>query len=479
MMAFTVVKNICSNKKYSNYAWKFFKPFLYLGGNKQAFSSALYVPGNKANKTFALVSPVLDYDNRFDDVQKLQEEFNKRNININAAELKKSWEYFQYISKKKESIESKRDELAQDLKALYALEKCSSIQNKIDAGKIKLDLMREDLKVIKEVIWSLEESLIPNILKIPNVIDAKTPTDSTVLRTVGHKPEVPKTLRQNHLIIGDCLNLIDYKSPTQYYLKNEAALFELAVISAAGKIMNEANTIRISGPDFCRSVVVEGCGIDHQSFLKTFILEDSNDIKQEELINRLHLVGAGSLPALLAFHIKHIVKAKDLPLRLFSTGRSYTPYSDSSIDSGLFSTCQSTSLQAVTFVNLNDKSYDDEFENLVNLGASIYNQLGCHYRIVFKSAKELERAETKKVTFEMWSVNSSKYIEVGNVSAYGDYLNKRLIIGYQGKKGNCLSAVISGTLLSVPKVLGCLIEENPKKFIMPKKLITNHESECT
>lgn len=441
--------------------------------NRRSFTSALYIPGNKANKTFAFLSPDLDFNERFADIDKLQKELDLRKLKIDAKELQKTWSYYEYVVSNRQALENKLAQLSDQIKNINKNKNPSPKDKEtVDALILQCRVMKQDLKTIKETIWDLEESVIPQALKLPNEIDNDTPIDTSVtLKVVGEKPTVSENKKQNHIDIGKNLGLLDYISPVHCFLCNEAVSFELGILALAGKILNQSGAMRIAGPDFCRSIVVEGCGIDHESSNETFILQNTDDVDQDYLVNRLHLVGGASLPALISMYIKQTMNYKYFPIKVFNTGRKYTPFPNTSLNYGLFSLSQASVVQALTLVQKKDcDEYHSEFKNLVDTANKIFMEIGCHYRIVMRSAEELLPSESMRVSFEMWSAHSNQYVEVGHVSAYGDYLSKRLLIGSTASSKNNFSAIINGTLLSVPRVLGCLLEENPDKFILPKKI---------
>ena len=223
----------------------------------------------------------------------------------------------------------------------------------------------------------------------------------------------------------------------------------------------------LPGSDFSRSVIVEGTGLDHEDFRESFILTDVEPDKNPS--SRIHLVGGASLISFLAMHTKQLINPKNFPLRYFTTGRQYTPFPDDLVPVGLFTVCQSSAAHGFAMVTESgSEEYKLEFEKLLQKVIQIYDNIGIHYRIVMRPAFELRPWESLRVSIELWSSFSQQYVEVGFVSACGDFLSKRLLIAYQTKDGRNFPAVISGTVLSVPRLLACLLEQNPKRLEIPE-----------
>ncbi|KAH0554608.1 serine--tRNA ligase-like [Cotesia glomerata] len=407
-------------------------------------ASALFIPGNKATDSYSFLSPILDFDERFADIKKLEYQLHCRKIPLDVRAVKDSWDFYKSIDTQRHLIEVQREELAQKIK------KVKKNGGSIEELKTQGAILRHDLKLIKEQLWKLEETVIVNVLNLPNDLDEKTSMEPVVLRTQGRKTVGTS---KSHLELGLERHLVEFLEPMCYYLTNEAALVELAATRwAAGYFLD---TIRVSGTDFARDFVVEASGTDHNDPRASFLLEHSNH--DDKILGKLHLVGGSSLIAFLSMHTKQLINPKNLPLRYHSVGRHYTP-TVGKTDLGLFGVAQATSIDCFTLSKASEAT--KEFFKLVDVLTRVYDDLGVHYRIVLRAADELEPWEALKVSFELWSRHSQRYIEVGHLATHGNYFSKRLLIAFQTNTGRDYPSAISGTVLSVPRLLGCLIEDS-------------------
>nr|XP_034195961.1 serine--tRNA synthetase-like protein Slimp [Osmia lignaria] len=437
------------------------------------YSSALLVPGDKRSETFVFLTPCLDFDNIVENTEKLQQELSGRGLNINADDVKKMWMFYKSVNADKIKLQARYEELIHKQKKFFGKTNLTA-EEQIESIKLKeqTKVVKNDLKSVKSIISDLQETVLLKMLHLPNEVDRRTPLEApVVLKHVNTLNEYSDSkLRKNHVEIGKELGLLEYKNPMQYYLCNEAALFELGVLSYAGKVFSANDMIRVAGADFSRSVVVEGSGLNHEDPSDAFIIDDHCDVNKGSS-NRMHLVGGASLISFLAMHTKQLINPNHLPVSYFSTGRQYTPFRPGSASIGLFTVCQTSA--AVAFVVVKDKNseeYQTQFEKLFNTVSTLYGNICDHYQIVMRPASELRPWESMRVSFELWSSFSKQYIEVGHISACGDYFSKRLLIAYQTPTGRDFPSVISGTVLSVPRLLGCLLEQNPEKFIIPSKI---------
>ena len=65
---------------------------------------------------------------------------------------------------------------------------------------------------------------------------------------------------------------------------------------------------------------------------------------------------------------------------------------------------------------------------------SFYDKLGLKYRLVYTDAKNLSLAESLRLEVQMWSVLSEKYVTVGSLSKYEDYISRRLLLKYNNNE---------------------------------------------
>ena len=84
---------------------------------------------------------------------------------------------------------------------------------------------------------------------------------------------------------------------------------------------------------------------------------------------------------------------------------------------------------------------------------------------VLKAASELSLPQSHKVSFEMFAPSVQRFVEVGDVSAFDQFLSKRLMLKYDtgGSLKNLF--VVSGTAVNVTKVIGCILEQTQGKLI--------------
>lgn len=421
------------------------------------YSSALYMTGDEAKESFSVITPHIDGDVRFKEISSLKDNIDRRGLKMDVEKVQSLWNALRRVEKDKMILESRRIEIANKIKQIRGV---NADSKEIDGLKLQGKLLRDDLKTTTKAVWELEKKAIPKILSLPNDLHTRTPnSDLEVIFQYGEEPAL-KTV-ESHLEIGKRLGILDYISPEWYYLKGQGAIFELGILDYFANEITNRNFIKFCNSDFCRSVVVEGCGLDHENPAETFILEDRDEILDIKDVNRLHLVGGASLVSFSAFHAKQIVPASSLPLRLVAMGRHYTPDNQDQNGNnlfGLFRVCQSSSVGLFVSAT-DDKSELDEFDRCVTMITEIYKKLEYPFRIVYLPAKDLKQYESLRASIQMYSLHFGSYVEVGHVSMYGSYISKRLLMRYEARELK-FTHIVSGTAVSVPKLLGCLLEKH-------------------
>ncbi|KAM3964065.1 seryl-tRNA synthetase-like insect mitochondrial protein [Aphomia sociella] len=420
--------------------------------------SALFINGTKATENFVYVIPHVDFPLQIKEKEVIKKELLKRNLSIDFNKLESLWSVYEELKLKKSEYEKKKEDVSRELGKLI-----KSDPNNVSIGKLKIqvNLLKDNIKKIKEPLWSAEEAAMVEVLKLPNSIHGQTPDKGNKVLFTHLLP--PKN-NKDHLKIGNSHGIINLEKNENYYLRGNAAIFELGAKFYFNNILRENNFLQFSNPDFVKSLVIDGCGIDHTNPNASFILHHNEDTK----INTdscLHLTGGASLCSFFAYYTKNVLHAKSLPLRYFTMGRQYVP-SPFEVDS-LYHVSQSSVVE-IFCATRNENELDGLLNELIDVLKSAYSVLGYHFRISIVSADKLRVWESLRVIVEMYSTSQRSYVEIGNVAVIGDYISKRLLLTYLENKESHFPHILSGTILNVPKFLACVLEQD-NDFSIPKQ----------
>lgn len=414
--------------------------------------SALYVTGDKAKENYAVLTPFFDFHEKFNNRENLEKNIKARNLEIDIENVYDKWDLYKEVEIKKRVMEKRRSEVAQELQKTKETDE-DGIRKLKNEGRF----LRDDFKNLKEMSYQLQDNFIHDFLDLPNQLHKRTTSEEQILLT--HLIKNTKIDSPYHLGADE---FIDYFDETNYYLKGSSALFDLKLPFYCVNFMKDnLGFTHFSNPDFVRSILPEAAGLNPNDFFQ---------IKEEETenkINLLHLSGGGSLTSFLGFISKLSVYPTSLPFQFVANGKEYHP-TTGELNMGLYSVCQSTVVQ--TFIATTNKNEADEkFDETVEKFIEFYKKFNLHFQVVYSSAGNLTPAESLRVNFEVYCPQHEKYIQIGHLSHFNDYLSKRLLFSYREGKDYKFPQIVAGTMINVPKILANLIDNNGT-FEMPSFL---------
>ncbi len=408
--------------------------------------SALHIPGNKAKGAVSLLKPSLDHiDKLLDEKQILKQNLEMRGCSLNLDLFEESWRRMQELRRQRDWLEEQRDRVSHQIRE-HVTQKNEHNRSAIEELKKEGKRLRNQLKELSESWWALEEEAVLSALKLPNLLHRKTPELDEIIGCHRSPPEGQATSHKK----CEEIEFLDH-SPTAYYLKGSLAYKELELARNFSRRLFDEGFHLISAPDFVKSLVVEGCGLDFSDANRVLALAEAHDTDADGA-DALHLVGGASLPSLVAFLTKNVIQSP-LPLRLAAGGRSYRPARSSD---GLFGAVQSTGVHFVSVLeNCPDRLYE-EVERLRDVLTDLLAEhLGVHFRICAVSSRHLETWEQYRASFQIYLPTTKRYVQVASVSIVGDFISRRLAIyGPDGQH----PGFVSGTALCTSDVLAAWTE---------------------
>lgn len=420
--------------------------------------SALY--GDRVNGNFPILRPYFDFNAKLQDKHKLEQNIRLRKLNIDVNKIHELWSTYVALSQKKCVLERRPEELITTMKSVDPTAKDS--EDLIRKYTIELAMVRTDLEALKENTLAVKELFIQKFLDLPNDINERTPLEANKVHfsyTDQRTATVDDT--ENHL---NKVNYLEYHDPYCYFLKGDAAEFDLALPLHCMEMFGLHGFIAFSNPDFIRCILAEGGGADKDDLL-TIVEEDL-----ESKSNLMHMAGSGSMLSFLGFVTTLKMFKSYLPLKLISSGKVFSNRDNSSsADHGLYSTCQTTNVQLFV-MTANESESLQQFDEIVGQMIEFYKRLDRTFRVTYVTGDQLSQAEDSRAVFEIFSIHRKCFVPVGDLSSYGDYVSKRLLTSFQdgNTKGLQFPHLISGSLINVTKYLAILLEDkgalNTPKF---------------
>lgn len=310
-------------------------------------------------------------------------------------------------------------------------------------------------------------------LALPNLTSSETPTDGKekVLSYINFDPDSRRSYDKtaDHSLIGDKLSLIDFASASSvsgwgfYYLLNDAALLEQALVQHALSVARQHGWKTVTPPSLVYGHIAESCG---------FQPRDQNDEQQiwqvaqstkEEGKPKRSLAATAEIP-LAGLYSGKDIRQQDLPIKVVGSSRCYRAEAGArGVDTkGLYRVHEFTKVEMFAWAD-HDQSIR-VFEDMVEIQAKILTSLGLPCRVLEMPSSDLGASAYRKIDIEaLFPSRMSRdegWGEVTSVSMCTDYQSRRLDtrILEQGGSRKLFAHTLNGTAMAIPRVLAAILE---------------------
>lgn len=408
--------------------------------------------------------PISSYKHRLKNRQEIEENIKRRKLidHINITELYANWELYKRAKTEKDTNETRQNQL----KKIVANLKGKKVRNDNEQSVLSSNFqemiaLQKTLDSSRKSFHDIHEQFNTSFLSLPNKLSTNTPDQAEIVHQFGRKPDDSDSSRHQHHLTHS--KLITFVDENCYFLQNEAATFDYTFALECLAYFRRHDFSQFNNCDFIRTIVLDSVA---EPVENVFEVQHSFDEKNKNLV---HLTGAGSWLSYLGCITLSKIDKPDLPFRSISAGRIYRPTIQN--DSGLFDVTQSTGVQ-ILLADF-DVCINQRFESTLKLIIDMYEAIDVHFRVVYVPAHQLRKSECFAAHIEMYSPSQRRYIEIGNLSHFGDFLSHRLRFQCEGaeKATQHKPHIIMGTVCNVTKLLGIILETH--NGIIPQKIL-NH-----
>lgn len=397
-------------------------------------------------------------DNRFilENAQLVQENCNKRGVKVDVAR-------FVELESQRRKLQSDVEELSRMANAVSKSIGQAKDATERDARKDEGRQLREkkdDVQVEIDRI-AAEVALIHNAM--PNLTHPDVPVggeDASKELSRGKVAIRPFSFPVlDHVQICEQHNLCDFEGGARvaghgfYFLKNEAAMLELALQQyTMERLVREGFTPMIT-PDLARGDVLKGVGfIPRGPETQIYSVENQD----------LNLVATAEI-TLGGLYAGETIDAEKLPIKLCGVSHCFRTEAGAAgrASRGLYRVHQFTKVEMFAFT-LPDES-NEMHDHFRDLECSIFDDLGIPYRVLDIATGDLGGPAYRKFDLEAWMPgrgNGGEYGEVTSTSNCTDYQSRRLDIRYKvkGEKGTQLVHTLNGTAVAISRALIAILE---------------------
>ncbi|MEM3091421.1 MAG: serine--tRNA ligase [Candidatus Pacearchaeota archaeon] len=344
--------------------------------------------------------------------------------------------------------------------------------------------VKELIKHAKEILEKLKKTeeaeiqtnceLLLLLKKIPNLMHksvpfGKTEKDNKVRKVFGKKINL-KFKPKNHVELIESLNFCDFDASAKvsgsgfYYLKDDLALLNRALINFTIDFMKKRGYIYIEPPLMINKKIAEAAG-DLEAFKNAlYKIENEN----------LYLIPTAE-HAILGMLSEKTIPEEKLPLKFFGYSMCFRKEvgSHGINEKGLWRTHQFNKVEQFIFCHPKDswKYYKELKENT----EIIMKKLGLAYRIVEICSGDLGDWKAKSEDIEVWRPTLKSYGEVASLSNCTDFQARPLNIRGISKKGErYVLHTLNNTALATSRIMVAILENYQQKdgsIKIPKVLV--------
>ncbi|HET6423725.1 MAG TPA: serine--tRNA ligase [Planctomycetaceae bacterium] len=322
--------------------------------------------------------------------------------------------------------------------------------------------LREAVAAFEVEQKDIEAQLRAVQCSVPNMTHADAPVgqtdaDNKVIRTWGEPPKFDfKPL--DHVELCEKHKLVDLEAGARvtghgfYFLKNEAALLELALVQyAVHKLIAHGFTLHIT-PDLARIDILEGTGYQPRGNETQIYSIANTDLC---LVATAEITLGGTLK-------DQILDVTDLPLKYAGISHCFRTEAGAhgKASRGIYRVHQFTKVEMFAFTAPDLAASDSVHAEIVAIEEEIFQGLKIPYRVLDICTGDLGGPAYRKFDLEAWMPGRNEYGEVTSASNCTDFQARRLGTRCKSpeKKGTQFVHTLNGTAVAVTRAMIAVLE---------------------
>jgi seryl-tRNA synthetase len=337
--------------------------------------------------------------------------------------------------------------------------------------------LRERIAALEAQQREIETELRGVQSAIPNMTHPEAPvgpdeSHSRTVRTWG-EPKKFDFPALDHVALCEKHDLLDLEAGARvaghgfYFLKNEAALLELALVQYAAQIARKRGfTLHIT-PDLARVEVLEGTGYQPRGNETQIYSIADTDLC---LVATAEITLGGTLK-------DQVLDVGTLPLRLAGISHCFRTEAGAhgKATRGIYRVHQFTKVELFAFTAPDVAASDAMHAEIVAIEEEIFQGLGIPYRVIDICTGDLGGPAYRKFDLEAWMPGRNEFGEVTSASNCTDFQSRRLGIRCKSpdKKGTQFVHTLNGTAVAVTRALIAVLENGQQadgSIVIPEVL---------
>jgi seryl-tRNA synthetase len=345
-------------------------------------------------------------------------------------------------------------------------------RNKLSAKMGTDEGAREEGRILKEKLKKLEDeerqvksALDMAMLTVPNVPDKSVPVgkDSSGNVEIKKWGEIPKMdfTPLDHIALVKKHDLVDFERGNKvggfraYFLKNEAAILEFAVLFYTYRKLVKKGYTPLIAPSLVKEFTLSGCGQLPWGREEVYHLEKDD----------IYISGTAEVPV-TSYFANEILQEKDLPKKFVAFSPCFRREAGSygKDTKGLYRLHQFNKIEQVIINKADNESSLACHEELLRNSEEVLQDLKLPYRVLLMCTGDMGEPQVKKYDIETWMPSRGAYGETMSDSFMGDFQTRRLNIRYKTKDGKTVfTHSLNNTAVASPRILIAILENYQQK----------------
>ncbi|MDF2379149.1 MAG: serine--tRNA ligase [Candidatus Gracilibacteria bacterium] len=355
---------------------------------------------------------------------------------------------------------------------------------------------KEAFKKQEEKLRELEAEFQHLILLMPNPTLEKVPvgkddTENVEIRTWGELPTFDFEAK-DHITLGESLDIIDIPRGVKvsgsrfYFLKNEGAMLELAILRyTLEKLVSKGFTPFVP-PVLVKHEAMTGTSYFPGGEEQTYAVGVQKEKDGELEADGLYLVGTSEVPV-ASYHYDEMLSEEELPKLYAGISNCFRREAGTygKDTQGLYRIHQFQKVEQVV-ISKNDPEESARLHDMILKNAEeVLQDLKLPYRVVDVCTGDIGQGQVYKNDIETWMPSRDSYGETHSCSTFYEFQSRRLKLRYkdaEGKKKFCHT--LNNTCIASPRILIPLLEiyqqadgsvvipEVLRPYMMGKEVIT-------
>lgn len=338
--------------------------------------------------------------------------------------------------------------------------KLAKVKMETDIERMKARKLKEEVKELEKQLVTIEKELTELMLYVPNVPDKIVPVGGDASANLQIKqwgsPTQFDTQPLDHMALVRKYDLVDFERGAKiggfrtYFLKNEAAMLEVAILSYTFQKLIKKGYTPIIAPSLVRDFTLTGSGQFPWGREEVYHLEKDD----------MYLAGTAEVPV-TAYFANEVLNEKDLPKKFVALSPCFRREAGSygRDTKGLYRLHQFNKVEQV-IINKND--YESSIalhEELLQNSEEVLQDLKLPYRVMLMCTGDMGEPQVKKYDIETWMPSRHGYGETMSNSFMGEFQARRLNMRYRTKQGMIQYChTLNNTAVASPRILIAILE---------------------